>query len=351
MTFGLTRNLFLSKVKKIIKEPIMRLILFAFFICSVFFYLTSFAAPIPKVIHTCNFDKNIDLTARLENWKNVLPDFDIKVWNEKNFDLSQNIFLKKAYKANQYDLLSAYCGYKALYEEGGVYLSPFWQANKNIAPDLNNGGFISFMHDKMLSPFVIGMQKGHPLMGELIGYYQKDKRALGLVPPAYVLTDFVFKSYPTFLKNGQLQTFSNDMTLFPATRHILNLGSQDNIGNYRFDYTPKHYKTSEMSFGILKDLFLKEHAIKILYNDDIYHVFPSSGHTYTVFERRQHMPWGYIDEHTAALNWLGPTFLFTNQNGLYVFQGNYVLAGEKHYGPAKEIKVQGNTDFEGAKRK
>lgn len=329
----------------------MRHIFIAALLCCMGISYPLLGATIPKTIHTCNFDDTVDLTHRIKNWQHVLPSFKIKRWDKKNFDLSQNDFVKKAYKAKQYDLLSAYCGYKALYEEGGVYLSPFWQANKDFSSEVADGPFITFLHNKMLSSAIMAMPAGHPLLGELLNYYQKDKRAQGLVPPNYVLTEFVFKSYPTFQKNGKRQNFKGDMTLYPATRYMLNLGTHDNLGNYRFDYTPKHYKTSDMSFGILKELFLKEHAIKILYNEQFYHVIPASEHTYTVFEKRQHIPWGYVDEHTAALNWLGPTLLFTKENGVYVYQSNYVLASEKHYGHAQEIHVQGNEINQGTKEK
>lgn len=330
----------------------MRLVPIALFLCLMGISFPSMGAPLPKTIHTCNFDDRIDLTRRIENWHHVFPDYIIKIWDKSNFDLNENPFIKKAVKAQQYDLLSAYCAYKTLYEQGGVYLSPFWQANKDLSADVANGPFMSFLHDKMLSGAVLAMPKGHPLMGELLNYYQKDPRASGLVPPNYVLTDFVFKSYPTFQKNGKRQNFKGDMTLYPATRYLLNLGTQDNIGNYRFDYTPKNYKTSEMSFGILKELFLKEHAVKILYNEELYHVIPSGRHTFTVFEKRQHVPWGYVDEHTAALNWLGPTLLFEEDHGIYIHRGNYVLANQSHYGNAKEIKVKGNEDTKkGAEKK
>lgn len=58
-----------------------------------------------------------------------------------------------------------------------------------------------------------------------------------------------------------------------------------------------------------------------------------------------------MDEHTAALNWLGPTLLFTKENGVYVYQSNYVLANQSHYGNAKEIKVKGNDINQGTKEK
>lgn len=329
----------------------MRLTPIAIFLCFMGISFPLMSAPLPKVIHTCNFDDIIDLTHRIENWRRVLPDYEIKKWDKSNFDLNENAFVKKAFKARQYDLLSAYCSYKVLYEQGGVYLSPFWQANQDLSKDAADGAFMSFMHDKMLSGAVMAMPKRHPLMGELVNYYRKDPRALGLVPPNYVLTDFVFKSYPTFQKNGKQQSFKDDLTLYPATRYILNLGSHDNIGNYRFDYTPKNYKTAEMSFGVLKELFLKEHAFKILYNEELYHVIPSGEHTFTIFEKRQHVPWGYVDEHTAGLNWLGPTLRFEEDHGVYIYRGNYVLANQNHYGNAIEIKVQGNDDTKGAKKK
>lgn len=325
----------------------MRFILFAIFLYGFCFYLPLNAAPLPQIIHTCNFDQSIDLHERLENWKRVLAGFQIKVWDKSNFNLNENDFLKKALAANRYDLLSTYCAYKVLYNEGGVYLSPFWQANKEFSKDLLGDGFLSFMHNKMLSTSVMALPQKHPLLGQLLHYYQKDKRALGLVPPSYVLTDFVFTSYPTFQKNGLKQSFLNDITLYPATSFILNLGSYDNIGNYRFDYTPALYKTAEMSFGILKELYLQQHSIQVSYNNVLYHIFPKIGHTFTVYENKQHIPWGYIDEHTAALNWLGPTLLFTYDNGRYVYESNYVLAKQKHYGRAKEIKVQGNEDVKG----
>ena len=48
---------------------------------------------IPKVIHYCWFGRGQKPEAALkciESWKKFLPDYDLKEWNEDNFDISSN---------------------------------------------------------------------------------------------------------------------------------------------------------------------------------------------------------------------------------------------------------------------
>lgn len=48
---------------------------------------------IPKVIHYCWFGggKLDELSQRcIESWKEKLPDYEIKEWNESNFDIKIN---------------------------------------------------------------------------------------------------------------------------------------------------------------------------------------------------------------------------------------------------------------------
>ena len=45
---------------------------------------------IPKIIHDCWFGRGEmpELAKKcIESWKNVLPEYEIKEWNEDNFDL------------------------------------------------------------------------------------------------------------------------------------------------------------------------------------------------------------------------------------------------------------------------
>ena len=44
---------------------------------------------IPKIIHYCWFgsDKSGKIRRQIESWKKLLPDYEIREWNEQNFDV------------------------------------------------------------------------------------------------------------------------------------------------------------------------------------------------------------------------------------------------------------------------
>ena len=49
---------------------------------------------IPKVIHYCWFggkEKPESVIKCIESWKEFCPDYEIKEWNENNFDINANI--------------------------------------------------------------------------------------------------------------------------------------------------------------------------------------------------------------------------------------------------------------------
>ena len=60
---------------------------------------------IPKKIHYCWFGKNPlpELAIKcIESWKKYLPDYEIKEWNESNFDVNMIPYTKEAYEAKKY---------------------------------------------------------------------------------------------------------------------------------------------------------------------------------------------------------------------------------------------------------
>ena len=79
---------------------------------------------IPKVIHYCWFGGNPlpEMALKcIESWKKFLPDYEIKEWNEKNFDLNICEYVKEAYQAKKWAFVSDYARFWILYHEGGVY--------------------------------------------------------------------------------------------------------------------------------------------------------------------------------------------------------------------------------------
>ncbi len=81
---------------------------------------------IPKIIHYCWFGKNkkSDLIEKcIESWRKYLPDFEIREWNEDNFDIENSCdFVKQAYESKMWAFVSDYVRLNALYNFGGIYL-------------------------------------------------------------------------------------------------------------------------------------------------------------------------------------------------------------------------------------
>ena len=80
---------------------------------------------IPKKIHYCWFGGNPlpPLAVKcIESWKKYLPDYEIKEWNESNFDLNYNDYVREAYEAKKWAFITDVVRLYAMVTEGGIYM-------------------------------------------------------------------------------------------------------------------------------------------------------------------------------------------------------------------------------------
>lgn len=80
---------------------------------------------IPKKIHYCWFggaEKPTLIRHCIKSWKKRLPDYEIKEWNESNFDVNMAPFCQEAYSARKYAFVADYCRIYVLATEGGIYM-------------------------------------------------------------------------------------------------------------------------------------------------------------------------------------------------------------------------------------
>ena len=80
---------------------------------------------IPKKIHYCWFGGNPlpnDVKEYIASWRKYCPDYEIIEWNEQNFDISCNAYVKEAYDAKKWAFVADYARLKVLYEFGGIYM-------------------------------------------------------------------------------------------------------------------------------------------------------------------------------------------------------------------------------------
>ena len=100
---------------------------------------------IPKVIHYCWFGRNSlpPLAIKcIESWKKYLPDYEIKEWNEDNFDVNIVPYTKEAYAAKKYAFVSDYARFWVLYRYGGLYFDTDVEVIKPLDDIIAKGPFM-----------------------------------------------------------------------------------------------------------------------------------------------------------------------------------------------------------------
>lgn len=100
---------------------------------------------IPKVIHYCWFGRG-ELTPLakkcIASWRQYFPDYEIKEWNEDNFDVNVIPYTADAYRARKYAFVSDYARFWVLYHFGGVYFDTDVEVIKPMNDVLEKGAFM-----------------------------------------------------------------------------------------------------------------------------------------------------------------------------------------------------------------
>lgn len=111
---------------------------------------------IPKILHYIWFGNN-PLTPLaeecLESWRTVMPDWEIKRWDEANFDIAAApVYVRQAHEARKFAFVSDYVRLWALEKYGGVYVDTDVKILKSYEPLLNDTAFIGLEESKAHLP-------------------------------------------------------------------------------------------------------------------------------------------------------------------------------------------------------
>lgn len=114
---------------------------------------------IPKVIHYCWFGGNplpYEVKKCIKSWEKMCPDYEIKQWNESNFDISDNTFARVAYENKAWAFVSDYARLKIVFDYGGIYLDTDVELLKSLDHLLDNKCYIGIQQAQSLCQTGLG---------------------------------------------------------------------------------------------------------------------------------------------------------------------------------------------------
>lgn len=132
---------------------------------------------IPKKIHYCWFGGNPlpeEAKKCIESWKKFCPDYEIIEWNESNYDLNKNEYVKYTYENKKYAFLTDYVRLDIIYNEGGIYLDTDVELVKSLDDLLDAECYIGMEQVGTINTGQgFGAKKGNDFVKENKEYYEK----------------------------------------------------------------------------------------------------------------------------------------------------------------------------------
>ena len=177
---------------------------------------------IPKIIHYVwvgNNEKPKDIKRCMETWKKHLKDYEIIEWNEKNFDIDSNKFVKEAYEARKWAYVSDYIRAYAIYNYGGIYLDTDVLVVESLDSLLDNRAFVGYENPQYPFTAVFGAIKGHPLTKDILDYYKNlsfefDPQDEMAKVNTKIVSDILIKKYGCQINNHE-QTLRTNIHVYP----------------------------------------------------------------------------------------------------------------------------------------
>lgn len=209
---------------------------------------------IPKTIHYCWFGgkpKPKSVQRCIDSWKKYCPDYEVKEWNEQNYDVNRIPYTRNAYQAGKYAFVSDVARFSVLYQEGGVYFDTDVEAIKPIDNLLERGPFMGWERAGSnilnVNPGLgLAAPAGFPLYKEILdgfarlNYYLEDGQwnPYTMIP---LVTDLL--KGKGLLTDGSLQTVDG-LTIYPADYLCPMDSLTGKISLTENTYTIHHYSMS-----------------------------------------------------------------------------------------------------------
>lgn len=231
-----------------------------------------------KIIHYCWFGGNpLPKNAQkcIASWKKYYPDYEIKQWNESNFDINCCTYVREAYEAKMYAFVSDYARFWVLYNEGGVYFDTDVEVVKDMSCLIERGNFMGFEKSLETSPMGVNPGLGlaisprHPILKELLEVYNsKSSFTYGEGTIVHYTTD-VLKKHG--LVNENILQLVENITIYPtdylcpmdSTTGIITL-TENTVSIHHYSCSWINHNTLSFRLHQLKNYLIKLFGDKLI---------------------------------------------------------------------------------------
>lgn len=177
---------------------------------------------IPKIIHYCWFGGNPkpeSVKKYIESWHRYCPDYEIREWNESNFDINENDYCREAYEAKKWAFVSDYARVKVLYSHGGIYMDTDVELVQSFNALLDDDVFMGFENDKMVSTGTIGSEAHNEFLSEILQAYSKrhfvnTDGSLDMMTNVQLITEILSQNHG-LVANGKEQILNPGIHVLP----------------------------------------------------------------------------------------------------------------------------------------
>lgn len=155
----------------------------------------------------------------INTWRKFFPGWEIREWNEDNYDLSGIPYIADAYRLRKWAFVSDLVRLDVLYKYGGIYLDVDVEFIKPLPSSyLDFKGFMGFEYTNTIAPgLIFGVEKENCFVKKILESYEGERFCYnknGIYKTINMrITDALVED--GLVKNGRLQDVDG-FRIFPA---------------------------------------------------------------------------------------------------------------------------------------
>lgn len=179
---------------------------------------------IPHIIHYCWFGGRPlpELYQNcIDSWSKNCPGWEIRRWDENNYDISKHHYMKQAAEQGCWAFVSDYARKDVVYQYGGIYLDADVEVLRPLDELCHQKGFCAFVRNQIATGLGFGGQAHNSIIKEWMDAYDTESFVMKKRTEMKVCMDYETEILERhgLIRNGDLQ-YLQGMTVYPGELFI-----------------------------------------------------------------------------------------------------------------------------------